>query len=56
MYGIGYLSEDRKRYGLTLGMDVKENIAMASMKNFLRWFSLVDFKKRPPGPGRWLMH
>jgi ribose transport system ATP-binding protein len=45
LYGIGYLSEDRKRYGLTLGMDVKENIAMASMRNFLRWFSWVDFKK-----------
>jgi len=46
VYGIGYLSEDRKRYGLTLGMDVKENIAMASMKNFLRWFTWVDFKKQ----------
>ena len=44
-YGIGYLSEDRKRYGLTLGMDVKENIAMASMKKFLRWLSWMDFKK-----------
>jgi ribose transport system ATP-binding protein len=45
MLGIGYLSEDRKRYGLTLGMDVKENIAMAAMKNFLNWFGWVDFKK-----------
>jgi len=45
VYGIGYLSEDRKRYGLTLGMDVQDNIAMASMKNFLRWFTFVDFKK-----------
>lgn len=44
-HSIGYLSEDRKRYGLTLGMDVKENIVMASMKNFLRWFSWIDFKK-----------
>lgn len=44
-HGIGYLSEDRKRYGLTLGMDVKENIAMAAMKNFLNWFGWVDFKK-----------
>jgi ribose transport system ATP-binding protein len=44
-YGIGYLSEDRKRYGLTLGMDVKENIVMASMKKFLRWLGWVDFKK-----------
>lgn len=43
--GIGYLSEDRKRYGLTLGLDVKENIAMASMKNFLRWSVWMNFKK-----------
>ena len=42
---IGYLSEDRKRYGLLLGMDVKENIVMASMRKFLRWLGWVDFKK-----------
>jgi len=44
-YGIGYLSEDRKRYGLTLGMDLKENIVMSSMKKFLRSGVWVDFKK-----------
>jgi ribose transport system ATP-binding protein len=44
-HGIGYLSEDRKRFGLTLGMDVKENNAMASMANFLRWKFWMDFKK-----------
>ena len=44
-YGIGYLSEDRKRYGLTLGMDIKENIIMASMKKFLSWAVWVNFKK-----------
>jgi ribose transport system ATP-binding protein len=43
-HGIGYLSEDRKRYGLALSMDVKENIAMAAMKKFLRWLGWVDFK------------
>ena len=32
--GIGYLSEDRKRFGLALGMDVESNIGMASMKKF----------------------
>ena len=26
-------------------MDVQDNIAMASMKNFLRWLAFVDFKK-----------
>jgi ribose transport system ATP-binding protein len=44
-HGIGYLSEDRKRYGLALGMDVKENVAMAAMKKFLYWLGWVDFKK-----------
>jgi ribose transport system ATP-binding protein len=44
-HGIGYLSEDRKRYGLSLGMDVKENVAMAAMKKFLMWLGWMDFKK-----------
>ncbi|MCP4142570.1 MAG: sugar ABC transporter ATP-binding protein [Chloroflexi bacterium] len=44
-HGIGYLSEDRKRYGLTLGMDIVENTAMASMKKFLNKYIWVDFKK-----------
>lgn len=32
--GIGYLSEDRKHFGLALGMDVRANIGMASLKDF----------------------
>jgi ribose transport system ATP-binding protein len=36
-YGIGYLSEDRKRYGLTLGMDVESNLMLASLARFLGW-------------------
>ncbi|WP_323764541.1 sugar ABC transporter ATP-binding protein [Marinovum sp.] len=32
--GIGYLSEDRKHYGLALGMDVRANIALASMARY----------------------
>ncbi|MEM5530250.1 sugar ABC transporter ATP-binding protein [Gammaproteobacteria bacterium AS21] len=32
--GIGYLSEDRKHFGLALGMDVRENIAMATLSKF----------------------
>ena len=43
-HGIGYLSEDRKRYGLTLGMDVTENTVMASMKKFLNKYIWIDFK------------
>ncbi len=34
--GIGYLSEDRKRYGLVLGLDVESNIAMSDMDNFTK--------------------
>lgn len=33
--GIGYLSEDRKRYGLALGMDVETNIVLATFEKFL---------------------
>ncbi|GAA1471821.1 sugar ABC transporter ATP-binding protein [Corynebacterium felinum] len=31
--GIGYLSEDRKQFGLLLDMDVKANTALASLSN-----------------------
>ncbi len=34
-HGIGYLSEDRKRYGLTLVMDVESNIVLASFGRFM---------------------
>jgi ribose transport system ATP-binding protein len=33
--GIGYLSEDRKRFGLAVGMDVASNVVMASLARFL---------------------
>ncbi|KRE47265.1 sugar ABC transporter ATP-binding protein [Paenibacillus sp. Soil724D2] len=35
-HGIGYLSEDRKRYGLMVDMDVKTNIAVASYRKARR--------------------
>ncbi|MCS7060515.1 MAG: sugar ABC transporter ATP-binding protein [Anaerolineae bacterium] len=41
-YGIGYLSEDRKRYGLTLGLDVESNIALAAMRKFLRALGWIN--------------
>lgn len=43
--GIGYLSEDRKRYGLALGMDVETNIAMASFKKFTNVLGFVNIRK-----------
>ncbi|KAF1048486.1 MAG: Galactose/methyl galactoside import ATP-binding protein MglA [Herbaspirillum frisingense] len=35
-HGIGYLSEDRKHFGLATGMDVQANIAMSSMGRFTK--------------------
>ncbi len=32
--GIGYLSEDRKHFGLATGLDVRNNIALASLERF----------------------
>jgi len=34
--GIGYLSEDRKRYGIILGKSVSDNSTMAHLKNFVK--------------------
>src|SRR5690606_28341807 len=42
--GIGYLSEDRKAFGLATGMDVRNNIVMASLKRFTRALGLLDEK------------
>nr|WP_315479028.1 sugar ABC transporter ATP-binding protein [uncultured Rhodoferax sp.] len=35
--GIGYLSEDRKHFGLATGMDVASNITLPSLKRWLKW-------------------
>ncbi len=42
--GIGYLSEDRKRYGIVVQKTVAENTSMATMKNFMKGL-LIDKKK-----------
>lgn len=41
-HGIGYLSEDRKRFGLAGGMDVEANVALASLKRFLNSIGVVN--------------
>lgn len=41
-HGIGYLSEDRKRYGLLVGLNVETNIVIAAYNRFLRWLGVVD--------------
>ena len=40
--GIAYLSEDRKRHGLALGLDVETNVALASLNNLMKSFGRVD--------------
>jgi len=40
--GIGYLSEDRKHFGVVLGMDVQSNIAFPSIKRFTNSAGILD--------------
>lgn len=40
--GIGYLSEDRKHFGLAVDMTVRANIAMASMSKFTSPMGVLD--------------
>ncbi|WP_256757100.1 sugar ABC transporter ATP-binding protein [Cohnella sp. WQ 127256] len=68
MHGIGYLSEDRKHYGCLLEMDVKTNVALASLGKFTKFFSWMndkhmasaskkvveDLKVKTPGIGQML--
>jgi ribose transport system ATP-binding protein len=43
-HGISYLSEDRKRHGLALGLDVETNVALASYRRFLSILGQVNTK------------
>lgn len=43
--GIGYLSEDRKHFGLALGMDVRANIAMVTLNRFTSSFGALNESK-----------
>ena len=45
-HGIGYLSEDRKRYGLMLLKSVSENTAIASMDRYVQSGLIDDGKLR----------
>ncbi len=42
--GIGYLSEDRKRYGLCLGLTVANNIALTKLNSFIQGIVINDKK------------
>src|SRR6185369_8596331 len=39
--GIGYLSEDRKQYGLLLGRSVRDNVVLASIASFTNQFGFL---------------
>ncbi len=43
--GVGYLSEDRKRYGLALPMDVEANVVLASLGKFTGRFGRIQFDR-----------
>ena len=44
-HGIGYLSEDRKRYGLALPMTVETNTVLASMARFAGRIGQINFRR-----------
>ncbi len=44
-HGIAYLSEDRKRYGLALGMDVETNTVLASLGRFTGRLGWVNTRR-----------
>jgi ribose transport system ATP-binding protein len=41
-HGIGYLSEDRKQFGLATAMDVQTNVGMTALPRFLRMGAFLD--------------
>ena len=43
--GIGYLSEDRKKYGVLLERNVRDNVVLASMANYLGALGFVNDRK-----------
>ena len=43
-YGIGYLSEDRKRYGLCLGLSVTDNTVLPSLEQLFKGAFVNDKK------------
>ncbi len=42
--GIGYLSEDRKQFGLATGLSVEANIVIGSMEKFRNFLGMVNRK------------
>ncbi len=53
-HGIGYLSEDRKRFGLMLDLGVEQNIVIASLKNFVNSIGWVNKNKARKESDKWV--
>ncbi len=45
-YGLGYLSEDRKRYGVVVQKNVGENITLAALDRFLHGIFINEKRER----------
>ncbi len=45
-HGIGYLSEDRKRYGVVVGKSLSENSTLASLEEFVKGHLIEKDKER----------
>ncbi len=43
--GIGYLSEDRKHFGLATGMNVRSNVVLASLERYVNRMKVLDEHK-----------
>jgi ribose transport system ATP-binding protein len=52
--GIGYLSEDRKRFGLATGMDVESNVVMSNLANYLAMTFLLRKRAIRDTTGRFI--
>ncbi|MEF3331097.1 sugar ABC transporter ATP-binding protein [Oceanobacillus oncorhynchi] len=44
--GIGYLSEDRKQFGIVTGMSVSDNVVQSSLKNYVKNMIIDDKRIR----------
>jgi len=53
-HGIGYLSEDRKRFGLMLDLNVELNIVIASLKNYVNFIGGVNKNKTRKESSKWV--
>lgn len=51
--GIGYLSEDRKRYGLAVGLSVTNNAVLSSLDDFTS-FGLISNKKTKAAANKYI--